>query len=191
MQLLCCKSSCSLPACANQTGLGPWSVPSVRSGHTYGSWQVGSWYIITCRTILQVLLLQSKQCPHNSVTALDIFQTGDIYKVMKVDGKKQQQKTVNHCNQSDTWPSVLPVACTRALLGNTLLLYPSRTHTHSFYHPTTHLGHTHTLILSMCCVDLFENWSNKITVGMSDWLLIILSFWYMMTLTGKIPEITC
>ena len=176
MQVLCCKSSCSLPACANQTGLEPCSDPSVRSGHTYGSWQVGSWYIITCQTILQVLLLQSKQCPHNSVTALDIFQTGDIYKVMKVVGKKQQQKTVNHCNQSDTWPSVLPVACTRALLGNTLLLYPSR-------------KHTHTLILSMCCVDLFEKWSNKITAGMSNWLLI-LSFWYMMTLTGKIPEIT-
>ena len=53
----------------------------------------------------------------------------DIYKVVKVVHGNQLN---NHCNQSDTWPSKLHT--TRAVLANTKLPSPLKTHTHTHMH---------------------------------------------------------
>ena len=86
---------------------------------------------------------------------LDIFQTGVIsinYVVKVVFGNQSDY----HYNQSNTQPSILPLA---------LLPSPSRTHAHTHAHTHTHTcTHTHNL----CCfviVVLRENWSNNVTTS--------------------------
>ena len=122
----------------------------------------------------------------------------------------------NHCNQSDTWPSILLLE-SFWLLANILLSSPSTTqsspsttHTVSQTKCTLHahmcMSHTHSLSLSLCSAFIifllnlvlhifppvvFENWSNKIIAGSftSDQLLIC-SHQYMLIFTSKTPEIT-
>ena len=68
----------------------------------------------------------------------------DIYKMVNVVHGNQLN---NHCNRSDTWLSILHT--TRAVLANTKLPSPPKTHART--HARTH-AHTHTQYLSLSCV---------------------------------------
>ena len=84
----------------------------------------------------------------------------DIYKVAKV---VHRNRLNNHCNRSDTWPSIL--LTTRALLTNTKLPSPPKTHTRARARAHTHTHthtHTHRVPLTLLRLLLFSRVSNLV-----------------------------